>query len=138
MITKVLRWRGSLALSGFAILRKRAFNRKEREELPQSSQTKSGPGCSLWGQSPGSLGDALRTLRLKPLTAKNAKNCRKGRKANHVLGGRAFHFYSGPLLEQGQRGRVVEVSMAIFGGHFVDFFNGFQAWQLGSNFFCRF
>src|SRR5437667_772024 len=36
LITKVLRWRGSSALSNFAILRKRAFNRKEREELPQS------------------------------------------------------------------------------------------------------
>src|SRR2546429_623183 len=55
-----------------------------------------------------------------------------------MLRRRPFHFYSGPLLEQGQRGSVVEVSMAIFGGHFVDFFNCFQAWQLGSNFLCRF
>ncbi len=55
-----------------------------------------------------------------------------------MLRRRPFHFYSGPLLKQGQRGGVVEVSMAIFSGHFVDFFNGFQAWQLGSNFLCRF
>src|SRR5256886_16909815 len=54
-----------------------------------------------------------------------------------MLRRRPFHFYSGPLLEQGQRGSVVEVSMAIFGGHFVDFFNCFQAWQLCSNFLCR-
>src|SRR5438876_4757581 len=43
LITKVLRWRGSSALSNFAILRKRAFNRNGREELPQRSQRK--PRC---------------------------------------------------------------------------------------------
>src|SRR5579864_7710621 len=46
-----------------------------------------------------------------------------------------FDFDSSPLLEKKQRCGIVEVRVAIFGGHIVNLFHGFKRRQFHSRFF---
>ena len=53
-------------------------------------------------------------------------------------GGRTFYFNSRPLFQQRQSRGVVQILVPIFGGHFVDFFHGFERGQFDADFFGGF
>jgi len=62
----------------------------------------------------------------------------RGHTTNLSSGRRAFYFDSCPFFEQGQGRGVIEILVSIFGGHFIDFFDGFERRQFDANFFRRF
>src|SRR5579863_8767419 len=74
----------------------------------------------------------------KPLTAKGGKIARRTQKKSKGLRRFALHLHSCPLFQQGKCRGVVEVTVAVFGGHFVDFFHGFEGGQLYAGFFRSF
>ena len=47
----------------------------------------------------------------------------------------AFHFHASPFFQQQQGGGVVQVSVAVFDGQFVNFLDSFEGREFGADFF---
>ena len=97
-------------------------------------------GTAALGCLADSKGQQFFNLDLLPLGMISAGRGRvaRGHTTNFASGRRAFYFDSCPFFEQGQGRGVIEILVSIFGGHFIDFFDGFERRQFDANFFRRF